>query len=100
MDFDLLLTNLVHPNVYYARAYAITSNKQVFYGNQINFTVGYFSFCYGGSGEDESNSIQQTTDGGYIVAGYTGSLTDDVVGIHGFYDMWIVKLNSDGEIEK
>ena len=56
--------------------------------------------CLGGSDYDGAEAIQQTTDGGYIVAGYTASDDGDVVGYHDDCDMWIVKLNSDGEIEK
>ncbi|MBI5635246.1 MAG: SBBP repeat-containing protein, partial [Nitrospirae bacterium] len=45
---------------------------------------------YGGSGYEEPSSIQQTADGGYIVAGTTDSYGG------GNYDTWILKLNSDG----
>ncbi|MFC1955400.1 hypothetical protein ACFLWZ_02525 [Chloroflexota bacterium] len=48
---------------------------------------------YGGSGTEVAFSIQQTTDGGYIVAGYTASFGagDD--------DLWILKLASNGSVE-
>ncbi len=46
----------------------------------------------GGSGWDEAYSIQQTSDGGYIVAGWTESNDGDVSGNHGEGDVWIVKL--------
>ena len=55
--------------------------------------------CYGGSSNDEANSIQQTTDGGYIVAGTTYSNDGDVLGSHGGTDYWIVKLDSTGLIQ-
>ena len=48
--------------------------------------------CLGGSGDDEANSIQQTSDGGYIVAGFTNSNNDDVSGNHGNYDFWVAKI--------
>jgi len=46
---------------------------------------------YGGSQSDMADSIKQTTDGGYIVAGYTGSFT------YGSGDFAIYKLNSSGD---
>ena len=52
----------------------------------------------GGSGNDEARSIQQTTDGGYIVAGYSDSNDGDVTGNHGASDYWIVKLDPSGNI--
>ena len=55
--------------------------------------------CLGGSNGDEAYSIQQTTDGGYIVAGYTEFYDDDVIANHGVSDIWIVKLSSTGEID-
>ena len=55
----------------------------------------------GGDGTDEARSIQQTPDGGYIVAGYsTSSANGDVTEAnHGSYDYWIVKLDVSGNIE-
>jgi hypothetical protein len=55
--------------------------------------------CLGGSYADYARSIQQTSDGGYIVAGETGSTDGDVVGHHGAWDAWVVKLNASGGIE-
>jgi hypothetical protein len=54
---------------------------------------------FGGSNDDEANSIQQTTDGGYIIAGSSKSNNGDVSGNHGGYDYWIIKLTSSGEFE-
>jgi len=45
---------------------------------------------YGGTGGDVCLSIQQTSDGGYILAGHTSSF------VHGGYDYAIYKLNSSG----
>ena len=48
---------------------------------------------YGGTEMEEAHSIQQTFDGGYIVAGETQSFGA------GNGDIWILKLTSDGYIE-
>jgi len=45
---------------------------------------------YGGSSYDGASSIQQTTDGGYIVAGYTGSFGA------GGGDVYVIKLDANG----
>jgi len=55
--------------------------------------------CLGGSGRDRAYSIQQTSDNGYIVAGYTTSNDGDVTGNHGLGDAWIVKLDTNGGVE-
>ncbi len=55
--------------------------------------------CLGGSSLDDVLSIQQTSDGGYIVAGYTGSDDGDVSGKHGDLDFWVVKLSSTGSLQ-
>ena len=47
----------------------------------------------GGTNTDDANSIQQTTDGGYVVAGYSNSNDGDVTGNHGHFDYWIFKKN-------
>lgn len=52
----------------------------------------------GGTGTDKAETIKQTTDGGYVVAGYSLSNDEDVTGNNGFYDYWIVKLDSSGNI--
>ncbi len=54
---------------------------------------------YGGSGVDYAKSIQQTTDGGYVIAGYSNSSNGDVSGGHGNYDFWVVKIAGDGTLE-
>jgi hypothetical protein len=55
---------------------------------------------YGGAGEDIATSIQQTTDGGYIVAGYTNSSNSGNVGTNkGEEDMWLLKLSATGTIQ-
>ncbi|MBW2122122.1 MAG: choice-of-anchor D domain-containing protein, partial [Deltaproteobacteria bacterium] len=48
---------------------------------------------YGGSQHDQAYSIHQTTDGGYIVAGQTLSF-----GASGSSDVWVLKLDQEGEI--
>jgi len=50
-----------------------------------------WAIAYGGSGYDEAFSIQQTSDGGYVVAGRTYSF-----GANG--GVWVLKLDENGEI--
>ena len=50
--------------------------------------------AYGDSDSDSANSIQQTEDGGYIVAGSTDSYIYPTTEI----DPWILKLNPDGTV--
>src|SRR3990172_7751485 len=52
----------------------------------------------GGTSGDDAYSIQQTTDGGYVVAGWSFSTDGDVTGNHGSDDYWVVKLDSVGTI--
>jgi Secretion system C-terminal sorting domain len=55
---------------------------------------------YGGSFSELPNDLVQTTDGGYIIAGSTGSGDGDVIGYHeGSFDAWVVKLDSMGNME-
>jgi len=54
---------------------------------------------YGGSFADRAQSITQTSDGGFVFAGFSGSIDGDVTVNQGAGDYWIVKLNSAGTIE-
>lgn len=53
----------------------------------------------GGTQNDEARCVIQTKDGGYAIAGTTESNDGDVSGNHGYSDIWVVKLNSKGNIE-
>ena len=48
---------------------------------------------YGGTKAELGSSIQQTSDGGYIVAGYSWSNDGDVSVNQGKTDFWVVKLS-------
>jgi len=53
---------------------------------------------YGGNNSDRCYAVQQTTDGGYILAGTSNSTDGNISNPRGGFDMWIVKLNSTGNI--
>lgn len=58
-----------------------------------------WSKTFGGSNEDEAYDIQLTSDGGYIVVGYSYSSDGDITsGNHGYQDVLVMKLTSTGSL--
>jgi len=52
-----------------------------------------FAKTYGGTNEDRVSSVQQTSDGGYIVAGHTRSFGA------GEYDFFLIKTDANGNVQ-
>lgn len=55
--------------------------------------------CYGGSLNDVPFGIKPTPDGGYIIAGESRSSDGDLTSNAGFADYWVLKIDSDGDIQ-
>jgi len=53
--------------------------------------------CYGGSEYDDAGSIVQT-ENGYLVLGTTGSDDGDISFNHGDSDIWLIKIDSLGNL--
>jgi hypothetical protein len=60
-----------------------------------------FEIMYGGSGYDVARSIQETNEGGYIIAGSSFPVSTDIWGntTSGIDDCYIVKIDSAGNVE-
>lgn len=54
--------------------------------------------CFGGNSIDEAKSVEQTSDGGYIVAGWTRSNNLDITVNNGGSDFWVIKLDASGSL--
>ncbi len=53
-----------------------------------------WSQTYGGTDDDGARSVQQTSDGGFIMAGYTGHFP-----VTPLYDVYLIKTDSGGTVE-
>jgi hypothetical protein len=53
-----------------------------------------WNMTYGGTGTDSGNTMVQTTDGGYALAGRTNSF-----GVGGSYDVWLIKIDASGTMQ-
>ena len=67
-----------------------------------NLGVLQWQKCLGGRGEDVGNALLQTADGGYLIAGTTGSDDGDVTphnfGANPSDDAWVIKLSNQGAL--
>ncbi|HQO50619.1 MAG TPA: hypothetical protein PK939_09335, partial [Bacteroidales bacterium] len=54
---------------------------------------------YGGSGNERAAQVLQTTDGGYIIAGYTDSPDGSSGKNTGDKDAWLIKVDNTGNIQ-
>jgi len=115
-----LFTEYAHTQVRFAKTYGGTSDDMARFVQQTPdggyIVVGYIdSFgagdydifliktdangniqwakTYGGTNDDGAYSVQQTSDGGYIVAGYTYSFGA------GSADLFLIKTNANGNIQ-
>ncbi|RME64713.1 MAG: hypothetical protein D6778_07465, partial [Nitrospirae bacterium] len=117
--FSLLISTIAHASQWvktyggtnYDKAYSVQETSDGGYivaGWTQSFGAGYGDFLvlkldadgnvqwqktYGGADDDGASSIQQTSDGGYVVAGYTASFGA------GGYDVWVIKLDANGNVQ-
>jgi len=81
--------------------YIITGHTESYgksYGNVLVMKTDYlgdeiWTQTYGGNGVDWGKSIQQTDDGGFIIAGSSSSYSD------GHNDVYLIKLNEQGTLD-
>ena len=58
-----------------------------------------WSKTYGGSKDDQGQSLVQTKDGGYALTGYAMSSDGDGSKNNGFHDNWVLKVDALGNLE-
>jgi hypothetical protein len=63
------------------------------YSSHNPMSVKSFAKTYGGTDWDLASSVQQTSDGGYIVAGYTSSFG------MGDWDIFLIKTDASGNVQ-
>jgi hypothetical protein len=57
-----------------------------------------WSKSFGGTEDDGANSILPQADGGFIIAGFTASKNGDITKHQGLGDIWVFKLNNNGNL--
>ncbi len=53
---------------------------------------------YGDTGYEEANSVQRTTDGGYIITGYNNGVFNEEYGYVRPGDIWLIKTDDGGNL--
>ncbi len=54
--------------------------------------------CFGGVGNDQGLAVVETSDGGYLIGGESGSRTGSMTHHIGALDSWIAKLDGGGKV--
>ncbi len=75
-----------------------TSTGDIWIAKVNSFGVIQWQRCYGGTGVDNIARILMCSDGGFYITGLTGSNDGDVTGNFGFYDYWVARCDSGGNI--
>ena len=55
--------------------------------------------CFGGSCNDEILNLQVTSDSGFLCSGVSCSTDGDVTGNHGLNDLWVIKVDKNGNLK-
>ncbi|MFT7071635.1 MAG: hypothetical protein ACJAX3_000608 [Patiriisocius sp.] len=58
-----------------------------------------YNRVFGGSADDEATNITKSSDGGFLLSGYSRSNDGDVSENSGFQDFWVLKLDSNATIQ-
>ncbi len=79
--------------IFFSMTLALPGEREMIDINDCNYQDEW-NKTYGGSGCDVALSVQQTSDGGYIMTGYTEFFLG-----HELYDIWLIKTDSNGNEE-
>ena len=58
-----------------------------------------WSKTFGGTDYEQINNVQQTTNGEYLILGQTESINGDITNNHGNADLWVIKLQANGNLQ-